>query len=132
MNEAPAPPAAAPDLAVETALTRGWQMNHVVSRSLVQPHAPIVTLFQHLNPRFACGESSALGDALDIGVVDDRRELAADNFSSAYEVDPRFTLLTGDWSDGIGRKSHLIGTRRKALAVRHKASSDLDGAQQRR
>ena len=107
-------------------------MNQVVVRALVQPHTPVVALFQHFNSRLACREPGALGDALDVGLADDRRELAPDNFSAAYEVDPHFAVLTGVRWRCVGGKSYLIGAWRKTLAVRHEASSDLNGTQQRR
>src|SRR5262249_12232060 len=78
------------------ALARWRQMNQVVVGAFVQPHSPVLTFFQHLNPRFAGWKPRTLHDALDLGVADDGGELAAGDLSGANELDPRFSLLSGD------------------------------------
>src|SRR5262245_4657149 len=55
-----------------SALTRRGQMNQVVVGALVEPHAPILTLFEHLYTCSARRKAGALDHALDVGVAHDR------------------------------------------------------------
>src|SRR6516162_3749287 len=107
-------------------------MNQVVISPPVQPDAPVLTLFQHLDPRLAGWRPRALRDAFDVGVADNRRELAAGDLSAADEFNPRFILLSSGRSDCVGRETYLIGAWGETLPIRHKASSELDGTQHRR
>src|SRR5262245_55599973 len=82
-------------------LARRRQMNQVVVVAFVQPHSPVLTFLQHLNTGFAGGKPRALDDALDLAIADDRGELPAGDFPATNELDPRLSLLSGDWSDCV-------------------------------